>query len=69
MSQDDLNAFDAMPAPIRSALRDSRFPISSKSIADLQARGLTVSEVVNIVREVDRRMVNDAQWNLDFWGF
>ena len=68
MTQDDIAAFDSLPAPVRAALREARCAISTGAIDRLCARGLSDDDIVKLVLEVDRRMVNDREWELAFFG-
>lgn len=64
----DLNAYDRLPALIRAALRQCRANISAKAILNLIQEGASIEETVALIFEVDRRMVNDADWDRFFWG-
>ncbi len=52
-----MEMFDALPAPIRSAIACASFEFVPRFAAKLLARGVSVERAAEIIRETDLRLM------------
>ncbi|MEW9523877.1 hypothetical protein MRBLRH8O_001691 [Agrobacterium radiobacter] len=52
-----MELFDALPAPIRTAINDAGFEFAPRFAARLLRRGVSVERAAEIIRETDMRLM------------
>jgi hypothetical protein len=54
-------AFDKLPREVRDALNGANFPFAPQRLRTMLRRGASVGEVVQLIRDADRRETAKAQ--------
>jgi hypothetical protein len=56
-----MTAFDKLPREVRDALNSANFPFAPQRLRTMLRRGASVKEVVQLIRDADRRETAKAQ--------